>query len=125
MDKEKSYIKLKQIAVDLAEGKIFCDLQIDLERDNLDAIFMPLVFMSKEQRKNMIADGVSLLYEYYSEAGPRGVNGKPCFFSMRFLTKKEVDVMLPEYLKYVEIRKNFLEDFEPYIPIELVNNILT
>jgi hypothetical protein len=86
--------ELKQIATELWQGKIFCDLNIrPHERERmLTAIFMPLVFMNQEQIDEFKKPGaVGLIYEYFDKSAPRSVNGYPIFFSLRTLNVKETE----------------------------------
>jgi len=46
-----------------------------------------MYFMEKEDLLD-IAKHSAMLYEYMDKAGPRAINGYPCFFSMRILWKE-------------------------------------
>lgn len=123
---EKSYADLKQIAVDMAENKIFSNLHINrLDYRSMIIVFMPLIFIDDKCRKDLVDREIVFVYEYYEEAMPRGVNGMPCFGSMRMLTKSEYETMWIEYENYVKMKKAFLDDFEPVIPFEVGKNFLT
>ena len=90
--------ELKQIALDLHHGRIFSDRHCSTLED-VKSSFMVLAFMEQEHLKKMEEDQVDFIYEYLSEAGPMSVNGRPCFFSMRLLTKPESQKMFDYYEK--------------------------
>ena len=50
---------------------------------------------------------VGMVYEYLDSKNmsPMSVNGLPCFFSCRFLSKEDTDKMLEFYKQYREIRE--------------------
>jgi hypothetical protein len=82
--------ELKQLAKDLLDDKIFTDAHIREGDDSLlGSIFMPIIFIDQKQRDKMEAECVSVLFEYYSKAGPRSINGYPMFTSMNYMTKDE------------------------------------
>ena len=104
--------ELKQIAMDLADGKIFTDRHFSLQEAETLAqmVFMPLALMDEQQVPLFMAEQPHLIYEYYDKAGPRAINGYPMFFSMQWLRKDEAATMFGYYEKLLEIRKAFLED---------------
>lgn len=64
--------ELKKIGMDIVDGKIFVSTMAEAE--SIPVIFMPLMFLSEEQVKD-----IHILFEYYSNAGPCGINGYPIF----------------------------------------------
>jgi len=59
--------------------------------------------------KEMIDKKVVHFYEYIDKAGPRSVNGMPCFFSMKNIIQKDWKKIV-KYIKEYEIRvKSFLD----------------
>jgi len=116
--------EIKQIAVDLAEGKIFSNLHLQNQND-IPTVFMVMIFLSNEQRQQLIDDEAIFIFEYYDKANQLSVNGYPTFFSCRFMTKEDFYQMWVEYQKYVEMREEFLEDFEPNIPTNFGELVLT
>lgn len=91
--------ELKQIAIDINAGRIFTNLHAP--EDMWNSIFMPLVFMGVDQILEMIADMPGLMYEYLSEAGPRSINGYPCFFSVNMLDIEDTKIVI-EYIGKLE-----------------------
>lgn len=51
------------------------------------------------------ADKVGMLYEYMDKAGPRSVNGYPCFFSFRWLDKRDSRRVVTLYNRNLFIKK--------------------
>jgi len=101
--------ELKQIAVDLYDGKILCDQQVT-DTNALPLIFMPLAFMGTDDAKKMQDDKIALIYEYYDQAGPRGINGYPSFFSMQVLNMEESEKMFNYFNRYKRLKDNFNGD---------------
>jgi len=82
--------ELKQLAKDMLADKIFTNAHIREGDDKLlGSIFMPIMLMDQEQRDKLEAENVNLLFEYYTEAGPRSINGYPSFMTMKYMTKDE------------------------------------
>jgi hypothetical protein len=81
--------ELKKIARDLYDGKIFTDRHLQ-SLDELRMVFMVLAFMDQTEIKQMEENKVDMVFEYLDKAGPRAVNGKPCFFSCQTATQDEV-----------------------------------
>jgi len=106
--------ELKQLAIDISENKVFGTFHMN-EREiesNISIVFMPFAFMSNEQRKEMVDKGVVHFYEYYDKAGPRSVNGMPCFFSMLHIVKEDW-IKIVKYIKEYETRvSSFLDKKE-------------
>lgn len=107
----KTEAELRQIAMDLGDGKIFTDRHLRHPEE------LPLVFMviplgafknfTEEQRKN-----IGLVYEYYDQAGPGSANGYPLFMSLRMLTREETEQMIGYYKEYMELKNKFSQPRE-------------
>jgi len=106
--KKKKNIKtdeeLKQIALDLYSGRIFCDRHISadvLKRDPhfIKMVFMTLCFMDSKWLGRLRKEKANFFYEYWDKAGPRGINGYPSFISMRYLKGEETKRMFEFYNK--------------------------
>ena len=83
---------LKQIALDLYAGKIFCDRHCTNDNE-IRMVFMPLSLMKPEQVQELADKKVAFIYEYIDKAGPRSVNGMPMFMSFRVLTEDQFNRM--------------------------------
>ena len=104
---------LKQLAIDIAEDKVFGTFHMNkCEIANMSAVFMPLVFMTDEQRQKMSDNKVVHLYEYYNKAGPRSINGMPTFMSMRNIVSKDWKKVIKYIKKYKARVKTFLDKEE-------------
>jgi hypothetical protein len=81
--------ELKQLGIDLQANRIFTSTHLvkDDAIHMLPYVFMPLVFMDDEQRKNL--KSAFAVYEYMNKAGPRSINGYPIFHSFQTLTEDE------------------------------------
>lgn len=84
----RSKQELEQIAVDYRAGRIFTDRDCNTVEE-VTLCFMPLTLMTRAQMDGLKAQKPGLIYEYYDAAGPRSINGRPCFTSFRFLTEEE------------------------------------
>ena len=69
----------------------------------LSSIFMPIIFMTEEQRQDMIARDVTCLWAETSDALDRAVNGYPMFADFGVLTRAEHTAFVEEYNKLLEI----------------------
>ena len=85
--------EIKEIAIGIHAGAIFCDRHLLDEPHMLGSVFMVVALMEGEVRKDFLdvmmpngADGpMGMMYEYVAKAGPRSVNGYPMFFSVKYL----------------------------------------
>ena len=96
--------ELKQLAVEIFDGKVFTDRHCNRSSD-ISMVFMPIILgafsnMTEEERTD-----IGMIYEYLSEAGPRSCNGMPMFTSLRYLSKNDTDKMFAFY----EENKNIKE----------------
>jgi hypothetical protein len=109
---------LKQLAIDVSENKVFGTFHMnESDSRNLSVVFMPLIFLNDEQRKEMVDDNIVHFYEYYDKAGPRSVNGMPCFFSVCRINKDDWNKTV-KYIKEYEMRvKSFLDRKEEKEPV--------
>lgn len=110
--------ELRQLAMDIVDNKVFTDRHMqEHEAHMLGQVFMPIIFMDQEQSKAVFED-VGMVYEYYSEAGPRSVNGLPMFMSVRFLSNEETNRIAPMIKEIQDFKRKFLgkkEDNEPKV----------
>lgn len=74
---------LRRFVLGYCDGQIFTNRQIKKPRDVL-AVFLPLVLW-----KDPSLDGIGLLWEWLSQAGPRSVNGYPQFMSVRLMREED------------------------------------
>lgn len=83
--------RLKELALDIVKDKIFLsDYLTPSEASSLlNVIFMPLLFFDQKQIDEMKEDNIATFYGYYSDAGPRAINGFPQFMSFGMLTEEQ------------------------------------
>lgn len=53
-----------------------------------------------------VIDQIGAIYERYDKAAPRGINGRPMFFSMQFLHKDDLPVLIDR----IEAKRKALND---------------
>lgn len=102
----KSDAELKQLAMDLYDGKIFCDRQVKNQSD-LSMVFMPIVFGAFADKTEEEVNDIGLIFEYMDKAMPRGINGMPCFGSCRILPKSETEKMFKFFEDYKALKESF------------------
>ena len=103
--------KLKKIAKEMYEGKIFSDKHLLPHEQNLmGSVFMPLMLMDNQSRWLLKKNPPGLIYEYNHEAGPRSINGCPMFFSFRSLSQEDTEKMFEFYEQYKKIAEEFEGD---------------
>ncbi len=81
----RTRIELAVLATDIIDGRIFGSWQIPKD-GNLEMVFASTLFMTPDQ----FPRNIGALYEYYTEAMPRSVNGYPCFFSHQTLAQQDL-----------------------------------
>ena len=99
----KSEEELKQIAKDIVNGQIFTSMQVSQE--SIPSVFMVLSFLDEESVKKLSKD-LGMIYEYYSKALPRGINGNPCFASACTLNKKETTKVITYVKKITDMMES-------------------
>lgn len=100
--------ELKQLSMDLANGKIFTNRHLpEHDKTSLGMIFMPLVLGAFKDRDEEDIKDIGLIYEYYDKAGPRSINGYPSFFSFGFLDTNDCNRMHAYYTEYIALKDKF------------------
>jgi len=110
IEDKKSEKDLKQIAMDLYENKIFSDRHLMQANQThmIGSVFMPIMLGAfKDLTEEELKERVGMVYEYYDQAGPRGINGFPCFFSLRVLSPKETEKMFMYFEEYKKVKEAF------------------
>jgi len=109
--------ELRQLAVDIVSGLVFTSAHIREEDLNnlLGMVFMPILFMDEHSRKELVANEIHTIYEYYSEAGPRAINGKPIFMSCRMLNRTDSQKVWSMMKRFEKKTTDFL-DGESKVP---------
>jgi hypothetical protein len=97
--------ELKDIAREWAEGRILFSTQVP--KEILSMVFMPILFLTDEQREKLIADDVFAFYGKMADAGPRAINGFPMFTAMTSMTKPEYEKVAEHVKVYQAMQKQF------------------
>lgn len=90
--------ELKQLAKEVFDGTVY--MAID---EYKLMISFPLFITCGNLPEDTVA-----LYEDYSKAGPRSINGLPFFMSCRYLIKDEFEVFKEYYEQYKEIMQDWV-----------------
>lgn len=90
--------EVADLANDLYRGMIFTDRHMQRPED-VPSVFMPLIFMKKEDIEKLQANPPGMIYEYFSEAGPRSINGMPMFMSFRMISVEDTTKVMERYNK--------------------------
>lgn len=97
-----SAVALRELAVDVVEGRVF----MTNTEEGIKWSFGLLVEMVD---LSSIAAQVGAIYESYSKASTRGINGYPFFTSMRLLHVDDLPLVLNAAAEYEGIRETFVE----------------
>lgn len=95
--------ELKTIAKDLLDEKIFSDRHAYEAPHLMASIFMPLAFMTKEQREQFLDAKPAFVFEYLDKASS-AINGYPTFGSMQYLSEDDMKKMYTYYDKMKAIK---------------------
>ena len=78
---------LRKFVLDFLENRIFTDKHIRPHdyASMAPMVFMPLVFGVFSKYNTESLKQIGCVYAYMREAGPRSINGYPCFFSMHIV----------------------------------------
>jgi hypothetical protein len=95
--------ELKQLALDVVEGRVFGTWNMKSCEHDLPLVFMPLALMTEP-----LPEDTAHIYEHLDKAGPMSVNGMPTFVSCRILLKEDSDKLMPMVRELIKQRKEFL-----------------
>lgn len=109
----------RQLSMDIADGLVFgtWNMRDGLAESCISTVFMPLVFGAfADMEEQLTADPrfprnketPVALYEYLTEAGPRSVNGYPCFMSCRILIGKDLKKVLRLSAKFSRAKQTMV-----------------
>jgi hypothetical protein len=102
---KKTDEELKQIAVDLYDGKIFSDhhFRSDVDAQSMfGSVFMAFIL------SNVSVKDIAFVYEYLDKAGTHSINGYPIFLSCRYLYKDDAKRMFGFYDEYKKLKDSFM-----------------
>jgi len=86
--------KLREFVLALCDNRIFTSAHLRQHEIQMTSmVFMPLALGMfrdhTEKEMDALKASIGVFYEYYTEAGPRSVNGLPMFMSVRMLCKSD------------------------------------
>lgn len=90
--------EIADLANDMYRGLIFTDRHVQNPKD-VPSVFMPIIFMKKEDIEKLKANPPGMIYEYLDQAGPRAINGMPMFMSLRMISVKDTEKVMERYKK--------------------------
>lgn len=88
-DREEPF--LRQLAVDIADNKIFTDWNIKDHNNMTSMVFMPIALGAFAEWTEEEGKEIGMIYEYMDKAGPRSINGMPIFFSLSVINHADAD----------------------------------
>ncbi len=91
---------LKHIANGILNGTIFTDRHLD-ENDSIGSHCLPIGLGSFGTKTEEEIRQIGMAYEYMQYAGPRSVNGKPSFMSVRYLSIAQLEKVI-DYMQKIE-----------------------
>jgi len=92
--------RLRKFVLDYCDGRIFTDLECGSPRE-VGQHFMVLALGGA----SMLPKDAGRVYEHMSQAAPMAINGKPVFFSCRYLSQDEWDRVKHAIVAELERRK--------------------
>lgn len=90
--------ELKQLAVDIVDGKVWTD------RHGADSFLIA--------KLAGLPAGTWMIYEYLTQAGPLAVNGCPTFLSCRIVWKEESEKLIKYFDEYKALKDSFKKSTE-------------
>lgn len=96
--------EINQLAKDLAENRIFTSQHVRSPED-VRTVFMVLALMGPKMAQWMKDNHITVVYEEYSKAGPMSVNGYPCFFSFKSVSKSDWEKVIDVYERIEAVKK--------------------
>ena len=87
--------ELRELAIQIAGNAVFTDRHIpsDEHEHMLGSIFMPLGLSGRDDWQRLLDQDVAMFYQHIHKAGPRSVNGFPCFMSAEWLNSTELETL--------------------------------
>ena len=95
--------EMKELAMAMRAGTVFSSDHIPANQGSMiGSVFMVLMLGGRSVARSVAIHDFTFFYENLSEAGPRSINGMPCFFSVKMLTRKDHKRL---YAKMAQIEK--------------------
>jgi hypothetical protein len=99
---------LKAFVMGVCNNDIFTDRHMsEHEAQHIGMVFMPLSLggLSHPHMPKTYLESLGCIWEWNKDAGPRSVNGMPCFFSMRLMNKTDAERAFKAIHEELERRK--------------------
>lgn len=96
-DTRPSVDELKEVARGLHAGQIFTDRHVANPQSDMTMVFMPLALGALSECSKEDVEQIGMIYEWIDKAGPRSVNGMPCFMSFKLLHRDDAVKVLKMY----------------------------
>jgi hypothetical protein len=100
--------ELRQLVLDVCDNKVFTDRHCRTA-DEVAMAFPIILMMKLCDRKFIAANPPGMIWEYYSKAAPRSVNGLPMFFSVHFMSPSDMEKFHPMVIAEFERRAAFVK----------------
>lgn len=97
---------LRELALDIVEGKVFGSWELHNPEKELSMVFMVILLAKKED----LPSDIGAIYEYMHRASKQSINGMPIFYSCRFLTVRQFKEVCDYVKEAREHRKSFLQN---------------
>ena len=104
--------EINELAQAIDQGRVFTSAQVNRSED-VSMVFMALALAGPEFSKWAKENDISVVYEFLDKAGPRSINGYPCFFSFRCVSKDDWAKVLALLQKMETVRKAVMLPDEP------------
>lgn len=97
--------QIKALALDVYNGLVFTSDHVpESDTSLIRSIFLPWSLVSPDQLREWYEQNRPyLLYEYYTEAQERSINGYPVFMSVRYLDKIEYESFIRYYQTTISV----------------------
>ena len=101
--------EMNQLAVNIMESRIFTSDMLGPDTEQmLSMVFVPVMFIDRKSKDRMLEHDITLFYENYAVALPRGVNGYPMFMSMKMLNRADHARLNKKLVKMYKLREQLL-----------------
>lgn len=87
------------------------NIKID-RRNKLNYIQEKLDYEQETPVREEFLKNIGMVYEFYSQAGPRSINGYPIFMSFKIVSIDDTNKFIEKYNKYVKMRENFEKEWK-------------
>lgn len=94
--RSRTETELIALARALATNLIFTDRHCRTVEE-IGIAFMPIGMGALHECAESFRNDIGLIFEYLDKAGPRSINGLPCFFSAHYVSKSDTKILMEHY----------------------------